>query len=103
MDAPELKLTFIPAPDDLPLKTPEYQARLGQFVQSLNSQGVEVCAVEIHEFSDLGFAGVTGDFIIKLAEKVVAPVIAGIAGWLQVVPAEKFTSRLATSKWAHRP
>lgn len=82
MDAPELKLTLIPAPDDPSLKAPEYQAGLRQFKQSLNSQGVEVIAVEIHEFSAIGFSGAAGEYSIKLAA-IVGPVLGtAIGAWL---------------------
>jgi hypothetical protein len=82
MDARKLKLTLIPGPDDPPLKTPEYQVGLRQFKQSLNSQGVEVTAVEIHEFSDLGFAGAAGEYSIRLAATVGPALATAVGVWL---------------------
>jgi hypothetical protein len=85
MDAPELDLTFIPASDDPPLKSPAYQAELQRFEQSLNSHGLEVSyTMEVRESwtSEPILAPYLGSFTIKLVGTIGPPLIAGIAGWL---------------------
>src|ERR1035437_4107172 len=88
MNAPQREIALIPASDDLPLKSPDYQAELRQFKESLDADGLEVSfAFEVRESwrpDTLGFIVPTyiGDFTIALASKVGPPLIAGIAGWL---------------------
>ena len=87
MEAPEIILTLIPAPHDPPLKTPEYQAELRQFKESLNNHGLEVSfTFEVRESlrpDALGFILPTylGDFAVKLAGQIGPPLIAGVAGY----------------------
>lgn len=50
MDVHELDLTFIPAPDDAPLKSEAYQAELQQFEHGLTAHGLEVSStIELRE------------------------------------------------------
>jgi len=86
MDTPTLTITFLPAPDDPPLKTPEYQAELRSFEQTLTSNGIEVSdyAVALRQAwsPDPVLVTYLGDFTIKLASKIGPPLITGIAAWL---------------------
>ena len=69
MDAPELKLTFIPSPDDPRPSDTRYQEELGRFEQTITSQGLEVSALfEFRESASPGFISpYMGEFYIKLA------------------------------------
>jgi hypothetical protein len=86
MDALEFELSLIPAQDDPPLGSPEYQAELRNFEQDLESNGLEVSPiVEFREawIPEPIVAPYLGDFIIKLAA-IVGPVLgAGVGAWLR--------------------
>jgi hypothetical protein len=45
MDAPELELFFVPAPDDPPLRSSEYQEELRQFENSAQSQRLPIASI----------------------------------------------------------
>jgi sugar phosphate isomerase/epimerase len=97
MDAPSLEITLIGAPDDPPLNTPAYQAALREFEQALTSHGLEVSyTLEVREAwtPEPTPALYLGDFFIKLAGTVGAPLIAGIAGWLAGRSGRKFRLRV---------
>src|SRR5437879_1212570 len=85
MDAPELDLTLVPAPEDPPLKTPAYQTGLRQFEQALKSHGLQVSyTLEVQEAwtPEPIPAAYLGDFTIKLALAVVAAVSGCVGTWL---------------------
>lgn len=86
MDTPELDLTFIPAPDDPPLKSSAYQSELQRFEQDLNSNGLEVSyTMEVRESwtPEPILAPYLGDFAIKLINSPIVGVLVGAVGaWL---------------------
>lgn len=85
MDAPELQLTLIPAPDDPRLKSSAYQAELRQLEQDLQSKGIQASALfEVREaWTPVPMpAPYLGDFFIKLTTAI-GPVLGAVVGaWL---------------------
>jgi hypothetical protein len=64
---PDLRVILIPAPDDAPLSSSEYQKELGEFFQSLQSQGVKASArCYVRDAVGAG-GGLTGTFVIVAA------------------------------------
>jgi hypothetical protein len=86
MDITELDLTLIPAPNDPPIRSPDYQAELRQFEQGLHSNGLEVSStIELREawIPELISPPYLGDFTIKLAA-IFGPILGtAIGAWLQ--------------------
>lgn len=86
MNAPELQLSLIPAPDDPRPKTSAYQAELQQFENDLQSKGVKVSAsIEVREaWTPVPMpAPYLGDFFIKLLNSPITGVVVGaVATWL---------------------
>jgi hypothetical protein len=74
---PKIRLRLIPAPDDLPLSSREYQKELADFAKSLREQGIQ--------FSDRAFAfdaldaagGQSGEFTLVVT--TIASFITGAA------------------------
>ena len=85
MDASELFLALIPALNDPPFRSQDYQAELRQFEQDLQSKGLEVSPIiELREaWTPVPFpAPYVGDFITKLAA-IVGPAFGmGVGAWL---------------------
>jgi hypothetical protein len=76
-----LKITLLAAPDELSYFTPEYQQELRAFEKAFNDQGVPVDS-ERALAKMAGGPFLSGEFVLKVADKIGPPLIAGVAGWL---------------------
>jgi hypothetical protein len=77
----DLKITLLAAPDELSYFTPEYQQELRAFEKAFNDQGVPVDS-ERALAKMAGGPFLSGEFVLKVADKIGPPLIAGVAGWL---------------------
>jgi len=76
---PDLRLILVPAADDAPLSSREYQQALSDFVAALRALNVEVVS-RAYAFDALeGGGGLSGQFTVIAA--TLAPVITGAAGF----------------------
>jgi hypothetical protein len=79
----ELRLTIVPAPDDPPLSSEEYQTILRDFHQELKSHGLEVSSRwYTHDAVGSG-GGFVGEFV--LAAAVLAPLIKELRKLLETI------------------
>ena len=88
MPVPELTITLLPALDDGPLRSKDYQRELRHFEESLVAQGLEVgVSIEIRESGVPNTLAVVippylGDFTIKLVATVGPALGTLIGAWL---------------------
>lgn len=79
---PEFRLVLVPAPDDPPLFSAEYQRELADFGEMLRAQDIEVSS-RYCTFDAVGAGGgLSGEFILRVLTIVGPPLITGLAGWL---------------------
>jgi hypothetical protein len=79
----ELSVIMIPAPNDPPKPSKEYQAELRLFTQSMRAQGIEYRSRDylVEVTSGVGFA--LGEFLV-VAKALSTPALAGLVGaWLR--------------------
>ena len=82
METRQLRLFVLSAPDESPLRSPEYQKWLREFAESMKAQGLDFSShVELREA--VGAETIyLGDFAIKLAA-IVGPALGAVVGaWL---------------------
>jgi hypothetical protein len=86
---PKIQLTLVRAPDDPPVKDPEYQKQLAEFYKALQDAGIEASPrLYFRDSAPDGVAGFQtmaylGEFGIPLA-KIGVPALAGAVGaWLE--------------------
>jgi hypothetical protein len=77
----DIEITLLSAPDDPYHLTPAYQQELRGFEQSFRSEGLPIAATPALA-KMAGGPFLSGEFVLKLADKIGPPLIAGIAGWL---------------------
>jgi hypothetical protein len=81
--ATDLEITLLPAPDDPYHLTPTYQQELRAFAQTIRGEGLPIVGKPALA-KMAGGPFLSGEFLLKLTEKIGPPLIAGIAGWLHV-------------------
>ena len=77
----DIQISLLPAPDDPHHLTPGYQQELRGFEQAFRSEGLPIAAVPALAKMQ-GGPFLSGEFVLKVAEKIGPPLIAGIAAWL---------------------
>jgi hypothetical protein len=77
----DLQVTLLPAADDPYGLTPAYQQELRGFEQAFRGEGLPIAAKPALA-KMAGGPFLSGEFVLKLADKIGPPLIAAIAGWL---------------------
>ena len=75
---PELRLRLIPAADDSPLSSQEYQRELADFAKSLRAQGIRSSARAFSFDAEGAVGGLSGEFTLIVT--AIAPIVTGVAG-----------------------
>jgi hypothetical protein len=97
---PELRLCLVPAPDEPPLRSPEYQAELRAFTQALKAQGINVSSTWAVQDAVGGGGWSVGEFVIAATalQTFVTPVRKLIEVLLEVRDGRKLKVQVGTFK-----
>lgn len=97
---PELRLILVPAPDDLPSSSVEYQKELAGFSRALRAQGIET-SLSCRAFDAVGGGGgLTGEFalIVTSAASFITGAATVAAAWLHARNDRKVRLKVSSSE-----